>query len=68
MFAPQATMRRAWTMASGSKPVYSPTRRLVARVPARGADRPLEEARTEGQEEAPVHAAEDRRPMLPAYE
>ena len=34
MFAPQATMSRAWTIASGSKPIVFPTVALKPCAPA----------------------------------
>ena len=70
MLAPQATIRRASTTASGSKPMRACRRSPCSpAAPARGADGAVEQARAERAEEAPVHAAVRRAgPCCPAYE
>ena len=57
MLAPQATMKREWTTASGSKPMDLPIVTCEAGGARARADRAVEEARAQRSEEAAVHAA-----------
>ncbi len=64
MLAPHATMKRACDDRLGVDADRLPHRGLVAGGPGRGADRPVEQARAEGVEEAAVHAPVGEQPHV----